>query len=52
MPTCAIVASSTLASRPAFCTVVIAGEFSVRNTSAGLLAPSCTIWLPIEESLP
>ncbi len=51
-PTCSSVDPSTGASSPAFCTTVIAGEFSVRNTSAGELAPSATIWLPIEESVP
>ena len=51
-PTCSTVAASTGASRPACSTVVMAGEFSVRNTSAGELAPSSTIWAPIEESLP
>src|SRR5580765_6355017 len=51
-PTCAMVLSSIFARRPAFCTVVIAGEFSVRKTSAGDLSPSWTICAPIEESLP
>ena len=46
------VAWSTGASRSASCTTVIAGEFSVRKTSAGERAPSATIWLPIEESVP
>jgi hypothetical protein len=30
----------------------MAGEFSVRNTSARDAAPSCTIWLPSSVSLP
>ena len=30
----------------------MAGEFSVRNTSAGEAAPSWTIWLPNSVSLP
>ena len=47
-----MVEASTGARSPARCTVVIAGEFSVRKTSAGDFAPSCTIWEPIEESLP
>ena len=30
----------------------MAGEFSVRNTSAGEFAPSCTIWFAITVSVP
>jgi hypothetical protein len=30
----------------------MAGEFSVRNTSAGDAEPSATIWLAISRSLP
>ncbi len=52
VPICAKVEGSTGASSPAFCTTVMAGEFSVRNTSAGDRLPSATIWLPIDESLP
>jgi hypothetical protein len=37
---------------PALSTSTMAGEFSVRNTSAGEAAPSCTIWLPISVSSP
>jgi hypothetical protein len=33
-------------------TSIIAGEFSVRNRSAGELAPSWTIWLATETSVP
>ena len=42
----------TSANSPAFSTRVIAGEFSVRNTSAGDLSPSATNWLPSSVSLP
>ena len=38
--TCATVAASTGANRPAFSTMFIPGEFSVRNTSAGEPDPS------------
>ena len=40
------------ANSPAFSTAAIAGEFSVRNTSAGDAAPSATIWLPSSVSPP
>ena len=50
--TCARVAEASGANRPAESTSAIAGEFSVRNTSAGEAAPSCTIWLPSSVSLP
>ena len=36
----------------AFSTAAIAGEFSVRNTSAGDAAPSAMIWLPSSVSPP
>ena len=39
--TCASVSASTGANSPALSTSAIAGEFSVRNTSAGEAAPSC-----------
>jgi hypothetical protein len=38
--------------QPALSTSTMAGEFSVRNTSAGEAAPSCTSWLPISVSSP
>src|SRR6185312_6683631 len=38
--------------RPAFSTCVMAGEFSVRKTSAGDLAPSAMIWLLSSRSSP
>ena len=46
------VALSTSAKRPAFSTWAMAGEFSVRKTSAGEAAPSWTIWLDISVSSP
>ena len=51
-PTWAIVAGSTVANRPSPLTVVMAGEFSVRKTSAADLLPSVTSCAAIEESLP
>src|SRR6478736_9585705 len=42
----------TSANRPAFSTCVIAGEFSVRNTSAGEAWPSWMIWLESSVSEP
>ena len=50
--TWAMVSLSTSANRPAFSTCAIAGEFSVRKTSAGEAAPSWTIWLDISVSDP
>jgi hypothetical protein len=38
--------------RPSLCTSDIAGEFSVRKTSAGLALPSVTSWLAISRSDP
>ena len=46
------VALSTSANRPAFSTWAMAGEFSVRNTSAREAAPSWMIWLDISVSSP
>jgi len=46
------VAWSTSANRPAFSTWAMAGEFSVRKTSAGEALPSWTIWLDISVSEP
>ena len=40
------------AKSPALSTMVMAGEFSVRNTSAGEFSPSATSWLAISRSLP
>ena len=45
-------ASDTGAKRPALSTMLIAGEFSVRNTSAGESPPSATSWLASSRSLP
>ena len=50
--TCASVAGSTLVKPLAPSTSVIAGEFSVTNTSAGEALPSCTIWLASSKSSP
>jgi hypothetical protein len=50
--TCATVAGSTSANRPAFSTAAMAGEFSVRMTSAGDEAPSAISWLPSSVSPP
>ena len=50
--TWAIVSSSSGANRPLSDTSVIAGEFSVRKTSAGEAEPSWTIWLASSKSLP
>ena len=50
--TAASVAASTGAKRSAFSTSTIAGEFSVRNTSAGEFSPSWTIWLAMTVSVP
>src|SRR5690242_10001761 len=46
------VALSMSAKRPAFSTWAMAGEFSVRKTSAGDAAPSWTIWLESSLSEP
>ena len=48
----AVAASGSSAKSPALSTMLIAGEFSVRNTSAGESWPSSTIWLAISRSLP
>ena len=48
----AVAASGSSANSPALSTMLIAGEFSVRNTSAGESSPSSTIWLAISRSLP
>ncbi len=48
----AVADSGRSAKRPALSTMLIAGEFSVRNTSAGESLPSSTIWLAISRSLP
>ena len=50
--TCARVASSTWANRSLLSTSVMAGEFSVRNTSAGDAEPSWTSWLASSKSSP
>ena len=50
--TWARVASSSGANRSLLSTRVIAGEFSVRKTSAGEAEPSCTSWLASSKSSP
>ena len=46
------VSEATGANSPAFPTSAIAGEFSVRKTSADDDAPSCTSWFESCASLP
>jgi hypothetical protein len=46
------VAWSSFAKRFLLSTSAIAGEFSVRNTSAGEASPSATSWLPSSRSEP
>ena len=45
-------AASTLVKPLAPSTRVMAGEFSVTNTSAGEALPSCTIWFASSKSSP